>query len=159
MAKREEKTTESVKVLAENRKARFSYHIIETYEAGLVLTGSEIKSIRAGGASIAESFVSPRRDGLYLVQAHIKPYSHTSDKEYDPTRPRKLLLHSKEIDILRGRVEQKGLTIVPLQLHLKRGYAKLIIALAKGKNAPDKRDTIRAREGEREVARAIKNKR
>lgn len=159
MNKAKEPAKETGKVLAENRKARFNYHILETIEAGIVLTGAEIKSIRAGGVSIGESFVSPRSDGLYLIQAHIKPYSHCKDREYDPVRPRKLLLHKTEVNKLRGRVEQKGLTIVPLQIHLKRGFAKVLIALAKGKAAPDKRETIKARESEREMARAIKRKR
>lgn len=158
MTKKKPEEKEQHKVLSENRKARFNYHILETIEAGLVLTGAEIKSVRGGGASIAESYVAPRHDGLYLLQAHFKPYSHAKDIEFDPVRPRKLLLHKKEMDKLRGRVEQKGLTIVPLQLHLKRGFAKLLIALAKGKSAPDKRDTIRTRESEREMARAIKKK-
>ncbi|MCO6432392.1 MAG: SsrA-binding protein SmpB [Deltaproteobacteria bacterium] len=145
-----------VKVVAQNKKARFDYHIIETFEAGIVLTGAEIKSIRANGISLAESYIRPERDEVYLLNAHIKPYSFSSDKEFDPVRKRKLLLKKREIDKLRGRVEQKGLTIVPLSLYLKRGLAKLEIGLAKGKAAPDKRQTMKERESKRELDRALK---
>jgi SsrA-binding protein len=150
---------ESIKVIAQNKKARFNYHIVETVEAGIVLTGAEIKSIRAGGVSLAESYIRPYQESLSLLNAHINPYSHSGDREYDPVRPRKLLLHKREIDHLRGRVEAKGMTLVPLSLYLKNGRAKIEVALAKGKDAPDKRDTIRERESKREVARAIKSAR
>ncbi len=146
---------EGRKVVCLNRKARFDYHILETFEAGIVLTGPEIKSIRQGGISLAESYISPSGDELFLIGAHIKPYSFSAQSDYDPLRKRKLLLNRHEIDLLRTRVERKGLTIVPLQMHLKRGRAKLEIALAKGKAAPDKRDTIKRREGEREARRAM----
>jgi len=143
-------------VLVANKKARFEYHILETFEAGIVLTGAEIKSVRNGDISIAEAYVRPDADALYLLGAHIKPYSHSGDLQYDPVRPRKLLLKQSEIDKLRGRVETKGLTIVPLQVHLRRGYAKVEIGLARGKAAPDKRSSIRDREASREMARAVK---
>jgi SsrA-binding protein len=145
-----------IKIITENRKARFEYEIIEKFEAGIILTGSEIKSIRQDGASIAESYVRPDNDTVYLLGAHIKPYAFSSEKDYNPTRARKLLLHRHQIEKLRGRVEEKGLTIVPLKLYFKGGYAKLEIALARGKAAPDKRHTIKAREGEREIARVMK---
>ena len=153
---RESAPDTGVKVLVVNKKARFEYHILETFEAGIVLTGAEIKSVRKGDISIAEAYVRPDADALYLLGAHIKPYSHSGDLHYDPVRPRKLLLKQSEIDKLRGRVETKGLTIVPLQVHLRRGYAKLDIGLARGKAAPDKRSSIRDREASREMARAVK---
>lgn len=145
-----------IKIIVSNKKARFNYHILETIEAGLVLTGAEIKSIRLGQINIEESYVRPSKDGLYLLQAHISPYSHSGAKEYDPIRPRKLLLNKHEIDKLRGKVEQKGLTIVPLNVHLKKGRAKIEIALAKGKDAPDKRQATKEREVKRELQRAVK---
>jgi len=144
------------KIIVSNRKARFNYHILETLEAGLVLTGAEIKSIRLGKMSIEEGYIRPFNDGMYLLQAHIEPYVHSGELNYDPVRPRKLLLHKHEIDQLRGRVEQKGLTIVPLNVHLKKGKAKLEIGLAKGKDAPDKRQSIKEREVKRELQRVLK---
>lgn len=149
----------ALKVISENRKARFSYHIIETLEAGIVLTGPEIKSIRTSGISVQEGYIRPQGGELFLLGAHIKPYSFSQSDEYDPVRPRKLLLKHREIERLVGAVERKGMTIVVLKVYLKRGLAKLEIALAKGKNAPDKREGIRARESEREMLRGIKGKR
>lgn len=144
------------KLIIQNKKARFDYHILETFEAGLVLTGAEIKSVRMGEISIAESYIRPEKGEIFLLAAHIKPYSFNADKDYDPTRKRKLLMHKHEIEKLKGRVEQKGLTIVPLRMYLKRGRAKLEIALAKGKDAPDKRQSVKERESKRELARALK---
>ena len=149
---------DSVKVMCQNRKARFNYHILETFEAGLVLTGAEIKSLRKGDISISESYVGPSGGELFLIGAHIKPYSFASAQDYDPLRKRKLLMKRNEIDKLRARVEEAGLTIVPLQVHLKRGFAKLQIALAKGKQQGDKRDTIKERDSKREIARAMSRK-
>jgi len=146
----------SKRVLAVNRKARFEYEILETTEAGLVLTGAEIKSIRAGNLNLAESYIRPKDGELFLVGAHISPYSHSGAKDYDPVRPRKLLLKKAELLRLKSKVEQKGLTIVALDVHLSRGYAKLLVALARGKSAPDKRRTTQEREQKREVARALK---
>lgn len=146
------------KILVQNKKARFEYHIIETFEAGIVLTGAEIKSVRLGEINIAESYVRPDGGEFYLIGSHIKPYVFAADREYDPIRKRKLLLHKHEIEKLRTKVEAKGLTVVPLSLYLKNGFAKVELALAKGKSAPDKRDSIRSRESEREVARAMKSK-
>ena len=148
--------SEGIKVIAVNKRARFDYHIIETFEAGMVLTGAEIKSIRAGGISIAESYVSPARGEVYLLGANITPYSHSGATEYDPIRKRKLLLHGHEIAKLQTRVEEKGYTVVPLRVYLKNGRAKIEIALAKGKDAPDKRQSIKEKEGKREVDRAMK---
>lgn len=144
------------KLITVNKKARFQYHILETFEAGIVLTGSEIKSIRNGNISIAESYIRPHMNDLMLIGAHIKEYEFTKHEKVDPTRPRKLLLHKTEIDKLRGRVDTKGLTIVPLSVYLKRGRAKVEIALAKGKQAPDKRQSIKERDAEREIRQSRK---
>lgn len=145
-----------VKVIAYNRKARHNYHILETIEAGLSLTGEEIKSIRAGEVTIAESYVRNINGELFLINAHINKYSQSGNLEYDPTRQRKLLVQRRQIDKLIHQLESKGLTIVPLDIHLKNGRAKLEIALAKGKSAPDKRASIKEREGKREVARELR---
>lgn len=146
----------AVKIVCENRKARFNYFIEETLEAGLVLTGAEIKSIRLGHVLLGDSFVRAKNGELYIQQMSIEQYSFNSNKEYDAQRARKLLLSKKEINRLIGSIERKGLTVVPLKLYLKNGYAKLEIALAKGKTAPDKRETVKRREGEREARRAMK---
>ena len=113
------------KLIVQNKKARFDYHIIETLEAGIVLTGSEIKSFRLGEVSLAESYVRPEKGEIFLLAAHIKPYAFDSNKEYEPARKRKLLMHKHEIEKLRGTVEQQGLTIIPLRMYLKNGRAKL----------------------------------
>jgi len=143
------------KIIAANRKARFDYHILDTFEAGLVLTGAEIKSIRTGEVTIAEAYVRPQGGELFLLNAYIKPYSHSGDPEYDPRRARKLLMHKREIVRLSRELETKGTTIVPLQLYLKSGRAKIEIALGKGKAAPDKRQDIKKRESQREIAREM----
>ena len=147
-----------MKVIANNKKARFNYHIEETYEAGVVLTGAEIKSIRAGAISLAESYIVPDKGELFLLNAHIKPYAFDSSNRYDPVRRRKLLMHKHEIDKLRGRVEAKGYTLVPTKVYLKHGLAKVEVGLAKGKAAPDKRQTIKEREAKRDAERAMKNR-
>jgi SsrA-binding protein len=147
------------KVIAVNKKARFDYHIIETYEAGVVLTGMEIKSIRAGNINLQEGYIRPAENEMFLLGVHIRQYSHSGGiKEYDPVRSRKLLLHKHEIDKLRGRVEAKGMTIVPLKLYLKQGRAKLEIGLAKGKDSPDKRKSIKDRDVKRDIERALKTR-
>lgn len=143
--------------LVSNRKARHNYHILETFEAGLVLLGLEIKSLRNNGASIDEAYVRPFNDEIFLLGANIKQYFHSSSvKDYDPMRPRKLLLKRNEIDKLRGKVDRQGMTIVPLRIYLKRGFAKIEIALAKGKDAPDKRQDTKERESKLEAARGLK---
>jgi SsrA-binding protein len=151
--------TSSEKTILINKKARFEYHILEILEAGIVLSGSEIKSVRNSGISIEEGYVRPFSDGMYLLGATIRPYSHGHHgaATYDPLRPRKLLLHKRQIDFLRGRVEQKGLTIIPLRVYLKGGRAKIEIALARGKDNPDKREAVKEREAKRELARALKH--
>lgn len=144
------------KIVALNKKARFQYEILETFEAGIVLTGSEIKSIRQGGISITEAYIRPGANDAVLLGANIKPYEFSKHEQVDADRPRKLLLKKNEIDKLRGRVQQKGLTIVPLSVYLKRGRAKIEIALARGKDAPDKRHVVKKRDAEREISRYLK---
>jgi len=156
--KKPEGDPSNIKIISVNKKARFNYHLVENFETGIVLTGAEIKSIRAGNISLTESYVRVHKGELYLYGAHIAPYAHASDNaNYDPIKPRKLLMHKREIEKLAGKVDIKGFTIVPVKVYLKRGYAKVEIALAKGKDAPDKRQTIKERESKRELARAIKN--
>ena len=144
----------SIKVVATNRKAKFNYHIIDTYEAGISLKGSEIKSIRAGQLSLSEAYITIKngQDG-WLVSAHIAPYEQASNFNHDPLRPRKLLLHRREIDRLWDDIRQKGLTIIPLRVYLKNGRAKVEIAVAKGKKLYDKRAAIAKRDAQREIER------
>jgi SsrA-binding protein len=144
------------KIIALNKKARFNYEILETYEAGLVLTGNEIKAIRQAKITLNEAYVRAQDGELWLVGAHITEYSHSSERDYNPTRKRKLLMKRAEINRLKGRVEQKGLTIVPVSIYLKNGYAKLEVALARGKDAPDKRKTLIEREQKRTMERLTK---
>lgn len=141
------------KVIAANKQARFEYSILESIEAGVALKGSEVKSLRDGKASLSDSFVGIDKGEAFVYNFHIPPYAHAGRSALDPIRPRKLLLHKNEIARLAGQVQQKGLTIVPLRAYFKRGFAKLEIALAKGKKRYDKREAIRKREVEREVRR------
>lgn len=147
---------ENVKVVATNRKAGFEYFLMEHFEAGLALQGSEIKSIRAGQVSLAESYVETDGREAWLVEAHIAPYREANRFNHDPKRRRRLLLHKREIRRLWNEVRQKGVTIVPLKVYLKNGRAKLEIALAKGKKLHDKRDAIAQRDQAREQAREMR---
>lgn len=149
---------DATKTVATNRKAFHDYEILDRYEAGLVLTGSEIKSIRSGGANIREGYVAPRQDELWLLNAHIAAYKPASHTGHDPIRPRKLLLHRREIDRLISRVQERGLTIVPLRLYLKDGIAKIEIGLARGKRQYDKRAAIAKRDSERQIERLLKRR-
>jgi SsrA-binding protein len=144
------------KVVSTNRKARHDYEILDTYEAGLVLTGSEIKSIRAGHVNLREGFVQVRDNELWLLNAHIAAYDQAGKFGHDPLRPRKLLLHRKEIDRIAARVQEKGLTIVPTALYLTRGLAKVEIALARGKRQYDKRESLRRRDSQRQIERSLR---
>ncbi len=148
-----------VKVVANNRKARHEYFLLDTYEAGIVLKGSEIKSVRAGQLSLAQSYVSIEGGEAWLMNAHIASYDQASRFNHDPLRPRKLLLHRKQIDKLFENVRQKGTTIVPLRVYLKDGKAKVEIALAKGKKHYDKRAEIAKRDAQREIDRSHKYRR
>jgi SsrA-binding protein len=142
-----------------NRKAYHKYHIEESLEAGIVLKGSEIKSIRAGKVNLSDAYARPENAELWLYNSHIASYDAASYNTHEPTRPRKLLLHRKEIDILSSKVVQKGLTLVPLKLYIKHGVAKLELGVAKGKKVYDKRETIARRDAEREAERALKHRR
>jgi SsrA-binding protein len=148
----------SVKVVATNRKARHEYFIRETYEAGLELRGTEIKSIRAGQISLAEAYVRVDGQQAWLVDAHIAPYDQASHFNHEPRRPRRLLLHRSEITRLWNEVRQQGLTIIPLQVYLKDGRAKLEIATAKGKKLYDKRAAIAERDAKREIERQVRRR-
>lgn len=150
---------ESIRVVATNRRATHDYHIENRYEAGLVLMGSEIKSIRAGRANLRDGYVSPRDGELWLVNVHIAPYQPAARQGHDPRRPRKLLLHRREINRLIGRVQERGYTIIPLRLYLKHGRAKVEIGLARGKRQYDKRATIAKRESRRHIERTLKERR
>jgi SsrA-binding protein len=148
----------AIKVIATNRKARHEYHFHDTYEAGLVLKGSEIKSIRAGRVSLQQGFVLITDGEAWLVDVHIAPYEQAGRSGHEPRRRRKLLLHRREIDRLGGQVQQKGYTIVPTRLYLKDGLAKVEIALARGKRQYDKRRAIAERDSKRQVERALKER-
>ncbi len=139
--------------IARNRRARFDYHLLETFEAGLALTGTEVKSLRSGKASIADAYGVVQGGEVFLLNAHIQPYERGGYVNHEPTRSRKLLLHRREIRRLIGAVEREGLTLIPLELYFKKGVAKVALALAKGKKLHDKRDTERQRDAEREMAR------
>ena len=147
------------KVIATNRKAKHEYFLLDTYEAGIVLKGSEIKSIRAGQISLAQSYVSTDGKEAWLMNTHIAPYNEASRFNHDPLRPRKLLLHRSEIQKLHDKVRQKGATIVPLRVYLKDGLAKVEIALARGKKHYDKRAEIAKRDAKRELDRRYKLRR
>jgi SsrA-binding protein len=144
---------EEIKVLATNRKAKFEYFLLESFEAGLNLRGSEIKSIRAGQISLVEAYVKVDAQQAWLMDAHIAPYLQANRNNHDPLRPRRLLLHKKEIRKLWDAVRQKGVTIVPTRVYLKDGRAKIEIALARGKKLHDKRQVIAQRDAEREMRR------
>ncbi|MFC1941031.1 SsrA-binding protein SmpB [Chloroflexota bacterium] len=147
----------AIKTVATNRKAYHNYHIQDSVEAGIVLTGTEIKSIRAGRVSLGDAYVRPENGELWLLNAHIARYEAGSYLSHEPTRPRKLLLHRKEINALTSKVV-RGFTLVPIRLYIKYGTAKVGVALAKGKKLYDKRDSIMRRETEREMQRTIKRR-
>ncbi|MEX2153712.1 MAG: SsrA-binding protein SmpB [Gemmatimonadaceae bacterium] len=152
MATKDEPKKEIISV-ARNKRARFDYHLLETFEAGIVLGGTEVKSLRSGKASIADAYGIVRDGEVFLLNAHIQPYESRGYANHEPTRSRKLLLHRKEIRRLIGAVERQGLTLIPLELYFKKGVAKVTLALAKGKKLHDKRDTEKQRDAEREMAR------
>lgn len=146
-----------MKLLANNKKAYHDYFIEEKYEAGLSLLGSEVKSIKKGKVSIKESFISDRKGEMFIYGMHVTPYSQAYDKDIDPTRTRRLLLHKKEINKLIGKKTQSGYTVVPLKIYERDGLVKLELALAKGKKQYDKRETIKAKDDKRKMDRALKN--
>ena len=150
---------EGEKLVASNRRARHEYFIEETVEAGIVLTGTEIKSIRAGRVNLAEAYARINGNEAWLIGMHISPYDQAGDYfQHDPTRPRKLLLHRREIGHLQEEVGQRGLTLVPLRLYLKRGRAKLELGVARGKKLYDKRATLAERDAKRDIERALRSR-
>lgn len=146
-----------MKALVSNRKAYHDYHIEDTLEAGIVLLGTEIKSLRAGRANLKDSYVSIKEGEAFLVGTHISPYSHGNITNHEPLRTRKLLLHGREIDRLAGRVQQKGYSLIPLRIYMKGPYAKVEIGLARGKRVFEKREAIKEKEARKEIARALKD--
>jgi SsrA-binding protein len=152
-------TQPHIKIVCQNKKARHDYHIIEVIEAGMVLVGTEVKSLREGRANLKDSYARIRNGELYLVQAHISPYSHAHYDNHDPERVRKLLVHKRELKRLTGKTQEKGLTLVPLKIYFKEGKAKVELALASGKRSYDKRETLKRKDQKREMERAIKERR
>jgi SsrA-binding protein len=144
------------RVIADNRKARHDYHILETYEAGVALLGTEVKAIREGRVNLRDSYARTEGGEVWMMNVHISPYSHRGYADHAETRQRKLLLHRHEIRKLIGRTAEKGLTLVPLQMYFKKGRIKVLVGLARGKQAHDKRETIRRREVDRETRTAMK---
>lgn len=144
--------------IATNRKASFNYEILESVEAGLMLTGSEVKSLRAGQANLLDSYAISKNGELYLINCHISPYDKAGYMNHEPMRERKLLLKRREMDRLTGKAREKGLTLVPLKLYFKGPWVKVLLGVGKGKKAHDKREAIKRRETNREVARAMKQR-
>jgi SsrA-binding protein len=149
-------TTAGRKVIARNRKALHEYHVVETYDAGLVLAGPEVKSIRAGKVSLAGAFARVDGGEAWLFDMHVSPYDPASQFNLEPLRPRKLLLNRRELRRLIGATREKGLTLVPLDLFLQRGFVKVTIALGRGKKLGDKREDLKRKDAQREIERAVK---
>lgn len=148
----------SYKIVSDNRQARYLYEILETYEAGIELMGTEVKSIRAGKVNLRDGFALIRKGEILLLNVHVSPHQTASQTfNHEPTRTRKLLLHREEIRKLIGKVEQQGLTLVPLKMYMKRGWVKVDLALVRGKKLHDKREDIKKREDQRTMQRALKN--
>ena len=149
----------AVKVIAENRKARHEYHLLERFEAGVVLTGTEVKSLRDGGASLQQAYADVREGEVWLIGAHIAEYGQGNVHNHEPDRERKLLMHRKEIASLYGKVRERGLTLVPTRMYFKDGRAKVELALARGKEQRDKRRDLAKRDADRQIERALKTRR
>ncbi|MEM9906719.1 MAG: SsrA-binding protein SmpB [Cyanobacteria bacterium P01_D01_bin.44] len=159
MAKKKSQPSDGYKVVADNRQARFLYEILETYEAGIELKGTEVKSIREGKVNLRDGYAQVRDAQVWLQNVHISPHSMTNQAyNHDPRRTRRLLLHKEEIRKLIGKVEQKGLTLVPLKLYLKKGYVKVSIGLGKGKKLHDKREDLKRKQEKRDIDRALKGR-
>ncbi|GAB6184164.1 SsrA-binding protein SmpB [Thermodesulfovibrio hydrogeniphilus] len=148
----------SIKIVCQNKKAYADYDIEETIEAGVVLTGTEVKALREGRANIKDSYVIIKDGEAFLLNCHISPYSHGNIFNHDPVRTRKLLLHKREIQRLAGKIQQKGYSLIPLKIYFKGPYAKVEIAIARGRKKYEKRDIIKKKEAQREIERALKNK-
>jgi SsrA-binding protein len=146
-------------VLADNRKAHHDFHLLETFEAGVVLLGTEVKAIREGRVNLRDSYARVEGGELFIYNVHISPYSHRGYADHDPLRRRKLLLHKQEIRKLIGKTVEKGMTLVPVRMYLKNGRVKIAVSLAKGKKDYDKRETLKRRETDRETRAAIKSRR
>jgi SsrA-binding protein len=146
------------KIVARNRRASHDYELLDRFEAGLVLSGSEIKSVRAGQVSLKRGFVIVKSGELWLVEAHIAPYEHAGYSQHEPTRPRKLLLHRREIETIINAITIKGLTMVPTKMYLRDGWAKIEVALARGKKKYDKRADLAKKDAKRQVERALRQK-
>lgn len=142
-----------MKLIADNKRARFEYHLLEKFEAGISLVGSEVKSLRAGQVQLKDSYIEERNGELYLVKTHIAPFQASSYNNHEPERPRKLLLHREEIDKITRKMKERGMTCVPVRLYLKDGRVKVEISLAKGKNLHDKKKTLKTRDLDRELKR------
>ena len=153
-----EKETPGIKIVITNRQARRDYHILEGFEAGIILAGTEVKSLRQGGGSLKGSFARVDGGAVYLYDTHIPPYKQGNIFNVDPVRTRKLLLHKNEIKKITGLTQQKGHTLIPLKVYFKKGYAKVEIALAKGKLEYDKREDIKQKDAQREVERVLRDK-
>lgn len=149
---------EQRKIVIENRKARHEYQIEETYETGIVLTGTEVKSLRTGRANLKDSFARIENGEIFLYNMHVSPYEQGNRFNHDPKRPRKLLMNKMEINRLIGKVQEKGLTLIPLRVYFKKNWAKIELALAKGKKIYDKRQDIAAKDAQRDLERALKEK-
>lgn len=149
----------SEKIITVNRKARSDYEILESFEAGMSLRGTEVKSLREGRMNLKDSYAKVQDGEVFLVNAHISPYSHGNIQNHDPLRERKLLLHKHEIKRLRGKTEERGLTLVPLKVYFAHGKAKVELGLARGRKQYDKRDQIKKRESAREAERELKSRR
>jgi SsrA-binding protein len=147
------------RLIADNRKAGHDYHILETFEAGVMLQGTEVKAMREGRVQLRDSYCQVKGGEAFLLGVHVGQYSHDGYSGHDPLRPRKLLLHKTELNKLLGKTTEKGLTVVPLRMYFKGGRVKVAIALAKGKKTYDKRETVKRREAERETRAAIKSRR
>ena len=147
------------KVFSANRQAAYNYHLLERYEAGLALTGTEVKSVREGNANLKDGYATIQKGEAWLLNCHISPYEFGNRQNHDPLRKRKLLLHRQEIHKLTGKVEERGLTLIPTKLYLKNGRIKCEIALARGKKLYDKRETERRKSAEQEARQAIKHRR
>jgi SsrA-binding protein len=147
------------RVVASNRKARHEYHVLDTWQAGIALRGPEVKSLREGKVAFQDAFARVERGEVWLYSLHISPYEQANRFNEDPVRPRKLLLRTEEIRKLAGKVEEKGLTLIPLDIHFSRGYAKVTLALAKGKQLHDKREKLKKRTQDMEARRAVRERR
>ena len=154
----EKSSAEAVKVVAVNRKAGHDYHLTDRFEAGLVLQGTEVKSAREGRVNLKDSYAAEKDGELYLMQCHISPYSHAFYENHEPLRPRKLLLHRREMRRLIGKISQRGLTLIPTRIYFKRGRLKVELALAKGKKQHDRRAAVRERDLKREVQAELKER-